>query len=125
MDHFNGYITEFQHLPILCNVCIKGRRGSGAVHNGTAAGFGQIYMSGDKVSMKVRFQDILDPCSIFFRLFQIRCDLSQRIDDGGFTIAFDVIGTLCETTCVNLFYFHDANFLSWSHKIAPMIKGHQ
>ena len=63
-------------------------------------------MTTHKVSMKMRFKDVLDGNPIALGPVQIRFDFSQRVNNGRFISRNNIIGTLCQTSCVKLFNFH-------------------
>ena len=63
-------------------------------------------MTRNEISVKMRFQHILDSCSVFFCPFNIGGNFAQRIDDGSLAFAFNIVGSLSQATSIDLFYFH-------------------
>jgi hypothetical protein len=50
-----------------------------------------------KIGMKVGFEDILDPALPFFRQTKIDVDITQGVNDGGFSFTINVIGRFTQT----------------------------
>jgi hypothetical protein len=53
------------------------------------------------------FKNILDPGIAFCRALEIWIYFAKRIKNGGFAIAFEIIGSMCQTAGINLFDFHE------------------
>ena len=60
--------------------------------------------------MEVRLEHVFDLCMIPVGPIHIRLYLPQGIEDGGLAFAFDVIGSMRQTTCIDLFDFYDVLF---------------
>src|SRR6187402_3847710 len=63
-------------------------------------------MSTYEIGVEMCFKNILDFAFILIGPVDIRLHFSQWINNGDFSITFNIICTLRQTTCVNLFYFH-------------------
>jgi hypothetical protein len=68
-------------------------------------------VSANEIGMKMRLENILDGCPVFFCPLQIRLDLPKGIDDGNFSLAFDIIRPLRQAAGIDLFYFHLLGFI--------------
>ena len=60
--------------------------------------------------MEMSFEHILDFGIILFCFLQVGRYFPQGVYNRCFSITFNVVRTLCKTTGVNLFDFHDAFF---------------
>ena len=52
------------------------------------------------------FKDVFDCRLVLFCFFEVGLDFSKGVDDRHFAFAFNVIGSLCQTAGIDLFYFH-------------------
>ena len=53
------------------------------------------------------FENVPNGCAAGLGQIQVRLNLSQWVDDGGFSIAFNVVGPLGQAACVNLLNVHE------------------
>ena len=63
-------------------------------------------MPGDKIRMEMSLEDIANGCAAGLGQIQVRLHLSQRVDDGSFSIAFNVVGPLGQAASINLLNVH-------------------
>src|SRR5262245_47260785 len=79
---------------------------AGTIHDGRSGGPTQIQVAAHEVGMEMSFEDILDRRIALIGQFEIDIDVPQWINDGCFTLAFDIIRGFAKTACVELLDKH-------------------
>src|SRR6476620_10025166 len=107
---FYDVIPNFELLVICRNYRIKLRTGCWSVNDFATTFPGQIQMTGNKISMKMCFKNILDCCVVFFSAVQIRLDFTQGIKNRGLAVTFKIVSSLSDASRIYLFDFHNLKF---------------
>ena len=111
MDYFDFHISQFEPFSIGSNMCFKTGFGSRTENDGGTGFLSQVEVSAHKICMKMGFQHVFDAGSLTFCPFNIWLHLTQRIYNGYFPIAFNVIGSMRQASGVNLFGLHNWFYL--------------
>ena len=109
MQHLNGQVAYFQQLVIFGNVRFKTRLCGRAINNSRAGFFSEVEVAGYEVGVEVGFQYIFDFGSVFSRAVNIWLHFAERVNDGCFAVAFDIICAVRQTTGIDLFDLHEWN----------------
>src|SRR6266513_2534618 len=112
MDDFNFQLAYFKSFTILCymngKVCLR----IGTVNNGCAGFLCKIKMTGNEISMEMRFEDILDFCALALSQLNIFFVITKRINYHSFAVGFNKISCFREAVRIKLFYNHGS--FSWN-----------
>src|SRR5688572_31122600 len=76
------------------------------INNWGTGHISKIKMTAYKISMKVRFKNVLDLCFAFIGKKKVFIDVAKRVNDGRFAIAFNIISSFAKATGIQLFYIH-------------------
>ena len=106
MQHLNGDITHGKHLSVFSNDALKFSIGSRTVNDRCTGFLAQIQMSAHKIGMKMGFKNVFQFHTIFGQSIHIGLYFAQGINDHRFSLTVDVIGTLRQTSGVDLLYIH-------------------
>ena len=63
-------------------------------------------MSADKIRMEMGFKNILDFGITFYCPLNVGINFSERVKNGGFSVAFEIISRVGKATGIDLFDFH-------------------
>jgi len=122
MNQFDFGLSQFKHLSIFAHDHIVARLHLGWTENYFCTGLpGEVNVTAHEIGMKMRFENVFDFCTAHFSHVEIGLNFPERINDGGFAIAFDIISSLGEAARINLFYFHKDASTSYGGKF-EMIK---
>ncbi len=110
MQHFDADIAQLEDLSVGCLVNGKMGFGMGAVDDRRTRGLGQIQVTAYKIRMLMGLQDIADLCLTFLRKLEVNIDITQRVDDSGFSATLDIIGCFTQASGIQLFNEHTRDF---------------
>ena len=109
---FYRAVAQLEHLAVFrlvngeISLCIR------TENDRCTGGLGEIEMSADKISVEVRFKNILDRRIPLFRQTQIGIDIAQGVDDGRLPFIINIISRFTETTSIQLLNEHNLAFLA-------------
>ncbi|MCY1384525.1 hypothetical protein D9M69_727920 [compost metagenome] len=103
VNNFNFYFADGKQLTIFCYMSFKIRFCGGPVHNFRPRLLGEIDVAAHKVSMEMRFKDIFNVGLVVFGFTDIRGHLAERVNDGSFAFAADIVSPLGQASSINLF----------------------
>src|SRR5262245_35380872 len=69
----------------------------------------QFAMTGNKVGVEVRLNDVLDGETVAFGLIEVNVDIAAWINDGGFALGSEEIGGVGETGEIELLKMHGSS----------------
>ena len=98
VQYLNGYFPKFEYFAVFGSMDRKAGNSARAENNWGPGLFCKVKVPAYEIRMKVGLEDVFDLCVPFFRQFQIHINIPQRIDNRHFTIAFDIVGGLAQTT---------------------------
>src|SRR5690242_4493652 len=110
MKRGQGDIADPENLPVRGLMNGEAGAGAGPVDDGGAGFLRQVEVAGDKISMKMCFEDIFYRSLPFTGQIGIGSRIPQRVDDCRFPFGFDIVGGLGQTACIQLFDKHDEGF---------------
>jgi len=106
MQHAEGQAADLKLFAVLRAVAVKTAVRIRAIDDLSAGLLGELEVAGHEVCMKVRLKHILDLSIVFLRAPDVGCSLPQRVNDGGFAAALDVVGSLSKASGIYLFDLH-------------------
>ena len=107
MDDLDLRLTKLKGLTVFGHNGIEAGLGRRTIDNGGSRSMAQVEMTAHEVGMEVCLKDVLESDTITLEAFDIWSDLTKRVNDGGFAHGGDIVCTLGETACIDLFYFHN------------------
>src|SRR5437879_1176002 len=107
MQHFQGAAAQGEKFAILRQMDRKIRFGLGAIYDGGPGGFGKVQVPAYKVGMKMGLENISDRCLSLLCQLEICLDITQWINNGGFSVAFDIIGGFAQAPGIQLLNKHN------------------
>ncbi len=96
----------FQHLAIGSIVGVEVGLGVRTKNDFCSGGFGQVEVTRYKIGMEMCFEHILDFRAAFFGPLEVSTNFAEGVNHHSFAFRLDVVGTLCQTSGINLFYGH-------------------
>src|SRR5579871_1608831 len=94
MQDLYGVIAEPEHFAVGSKMDGKVCLGMWAIDDRGAGRLGEVEMTAYKIGMEMCFEDISDPGLTFFGQLQVDIDITQGVNDGCFTIAFEIVCSL-------------------------------
>ena len=102
----DAHLAELEYLPVCGIDASEVGLGTRPVDDGCARLLGERHVTANEVRMKVGFEDVLQLDIVSLEPVEIGLYFAQGVDDGSFTTAGDVIGSLGQTAGVDLFDVH-------------------
>ena len=106
VDHLHLGLAHIEHFAIRGHMCLETRFGCRAVNDSGAGLRSQIQVTAHEIGMEVGLEDILDRCPVGGSLIDVRLHLPQGVEDGHLTIAFKVVGSMCDASGIDLLDLH-------------------
>ena len=106
VQHLNLDVSKRQALAVGGHVRVEIGRSIGPKDNGRSSLFREGEVARHKVCVEVRLQYVLDGGASFVGQIDVRLHFAQRIDNGRFSVAFNIVRALGKASGVNLFDFH-------------------
>ena len=107
MDDLDLCLAELKGLTVFGHDGIEAGLGRRTIDDGGSRSMAQVEMTAHEVGMEVCLKDVLESDTVTLEAFDIWSDLTKRVNDGGFAHGGDIVCTLSETACIDLFYFHN------------------
>src|ERR1700730_16457482 len=98
MPYFQFYIAQLEFFAVFC--LIDGKYGFRirTIYNRSACCFGKIQMTTYKIRMKMSFEYIGNGCAPLPGQLDIGVNIPQRVYDGSFSLAFNIVGSFAQAT---------------------------
>src|SRR5688572_30754845 len=91
MQDLDGKFSNLEVLSVLRHMDGKFCLGPGSINYGRTCGLAQVKMTADKISMKMRFENIRDPGLPLVGHLQVNINIAQGINDRRLTFTFNII----------------------------------
>src|SRR5688500_5002717 len=111
--------TNLEYLPVFGNHRIISNSSIGRTKNNLGSGFSRkVHMSAHKISMKMRFKNVLNGYAVLFCTIDIRGYFPQGVDNSRLISGNNIISALRQTAGINLFDLHNATcFLNYKEPL--------
>jgi hypothetical protein len=107
MQGLNLNVADREELSVFSLGDLEPGLGIWPIDDRRTGRFAQLQVTGNKVGMKVRLEDVFDRYALLFGELQVRVDIAQGIHDRGLTVAGNKVSRFGKAARIELFDFHE------------------